>query len=137
MAIEYKLSEESAKASIEAFLESYDLSLDDSRLLLQVACTDLIRFVRMGRIEIDVEGDEVKISQNLRYPTYDVSRLEYKELNGGHKLVVSKKANPESITDRQFVLLAALSGEPEKLFHKLKKGDLSAAEVLGTIFLLL
>lgn len=135
MAIEYKISEESAKASIGAFLESYDLSWEDSRLFLQIACTDLIRFVRLGRVEIEVENDTVKVSQNLRYPVFDVSRLEYGELIGDHKRVVSKNANPDSLTDRQFVLLAAMAKEDVKLFYKLRKSDLSAAETLGTIFL--
>lgn len=135
MAIEYKISEESAKASIEAFLESYDLSWEDSRLFLQIACTDLIRFVRLGRIEIEVENGSVKIAQNLRYPVLDVSRLEYAELKGRHKEIVGKNANQDSLVSRQFVLLAAMSGEPEKLFSELKKSDLSAAETLGTIFL--
>lgn len=139
MSIEYKLSEESAKEAIKQFLGFYDIDLDEAGMFLQLACGDLIKHVRTGRVEIvaDIEKDSIKVVQNLKYKIDNLSKLEYGELHGSHKIQLGKNAKADNVTERQFVLLASLANENVLTFHKLRRGDVSVAETLGTIFLLL
>jgi hypothetical protein len=135
----YIISEESAKKQIDELLSYYDKEIDDSSLYMLLTYEELVRWVRKGKIEIEVSNDSLIVKQTLSRPPKILggNMLSYREIRGIDKVMVGKNSNPNNSVERQFTLLAALSAQDIKVFHEMRAGDVSVAETIGSFFLLL
>ena len=132
--LEYKLSAESAEAELDKLLEYYEIDIDDlpveSISGIKAVLKKMVKFIRLGRLEIKIE-DGIQCIQTLRDSEATIT---YKELTGKAKTAMGTKEMADQ-HGRIFALLGALS-DGEAVVLKLKGPDLSLAECLGGLFLL-
>lgn len=130
----YKLSIENAQAELDKLLDYYEIDFDDlpadSKDAISAVLRKVVKFIRQGRLEIKIE-DGIKCIQTLRDNSYSIT---YKELNGKAKAAMGSKKETDQ-NGRIHALLGSLS-DGETVITKLKGPDLSLAECLGGIFLL-
>lgn len=130
----YKLSTESAEAELDKLLEYYEIDIDDlppeSISGIEAVLKKMVKFIRLGRLEIKTE-DGIQCIQTLRDSE---TAITYKELTGKAKTAMGTKETTDQ-HGRIFALLGALS-DGEAVILKLKGPDLSLAECLGGLFLL-
>lgn len=130
----YKLSEDSAKAVLDKLIDYYEIDFDDlpasSKDGMEAVFKKLVKFIRLGRLEVKIQ-DGIQCIQTLRDGS---TTIIYKELNGKAKTAMGTKKETDQ-NGRIYALLGALS-EGETMITKLKGPDLSLAELLGGLFLL-
>ncbi len=131
----YKFGKDVAKAELKKMLDYYEIDIDeiedkDLRRAIQQGYDRLIKAVRLGRLEVKLEGG-IKIIQRLRD---EKTILEYREIDGVAKMEMAGKDEKDHY-GKAYALMGSLSGLGEGAIKKLKSVDLSLAEVLGLIFL--
>ena len=99
---------------------------------MKAAHARLLKAVRKGRLEIKEGGQVV---QTLANPPGDMATITYGELTGKAKLEIDKKGAAEH-HGRMYALLGALSGLGDRAISSLRGIDLSVAECLGLVFML-
>lgn len=134
---DFKIADEPARAQVALILEHYQIDVDGIPDRKQKAATEaalekLVTFVRQGMIE--VSASPFLITQNLSNPPGEVTKLQYPELQGKHKVAMDA-CGPEEIYARIFALMGSLSGLGSAAFSKINGVDLSAVECLGMLFL--
>jgi len=131
----YPLSQETAEAVLDKLIEYYEIDLDDlpieSKSGIEAVMKKMVKFIRMGRLEIKTE-DGIQCIQTLRNSE---TTLTYGELTGKAKTAMGTKEMNDT-HGRLFALLGVLCGSGEAVILKLKGPDLSLAECLGGLFLL-
>ena len=130
--MENKISKESAEISFESFLDYYDIDkedlTDEEKLPFEQGKRRIIKAIRTGRLEITID-DKLVITQNVK----GGQTIEYQEVTGKAKMEMDKeKGNYGKV----YALLGSLSGLGGGAFKKLSGKDLSLAETLGAVFLL-
>ena len=131
---EYKISEESAQFSLDELLDYYEIDFNDLPAAQQdqmgAVERKLIKWIREGRLEIKTE-DGIQCIQTLR----NAEQITYREIDGAAKTAMGTKT-AEDQHGRVYAVMGALCGQGETLITKLKGPDLSLAECLGGLFLL-
>lgn len=133
----YDISEESAKAQADKLLEYYDTDYEESKLFVKIAYDSLVNHIRKGRVEVSIGEDGIKVVQNLINPIgkeKQITSFTYGEIKVSHRIGLDKA---QGTNERQYLLLSMLSGEGIETISKMHGGDVSIADSLGTIFLLL
>lgn len=129
-----KLSIENAQAELDKLIDYYEIDIDDlpssAKDGIDAVMKKMVKFIRLGRLEIKIE-DGIQCIQTLRDSE---TKITYKELNGKAKTAMGSKKETDQ-HGRLFALLGALS-DGERVIHQLKGPDLSLAECLGGLFLL-
>lgn len=146
---DYKLDEASAKAQLDLFFDWYDICRED---FIDVESGEsggtafdkiekrLLRAIRKGYVELKEEPRKdgtttLNIYQTLTRAIPGVeSPICYNEISGQAKLAIRGNAKTGQFA-QLYLFLAGLSGESEKLFHKLGGRDGAIAECLGFLFL--
>lgn len=135
---EEQLSEESAQAQVDQFINYYEIHTEDLPKELKMAHVYCInhmkRAIRNGRLEIEIVDGVIVLRQNLKRPPAGMkgSQLVYKEVGVTPKRAVDDDAN-KGVRLSQF--LGALTTEGETLISKLSGPDMSLAESLHSVFL--
>jgi hypothetical protein len=137
----YVLSEEVAKDQFNLFLNWYDLDEDDfaeeEKAGYEQAKRKILRAIRQGRIEIDIEPDDkgddtIIVKQTLK----DDSKITYYEVSGKAKIAIrEERSGPISQYTKVCQFLGGLSKLGHRTFAAMKGKDLSLAECLAHIFL--
>ena len=131
-----EIDEQSAQDQIDIFLDFYDPDTDKPGF--KEILPDLKRHIMRGRIEIsepEVDGDIV-IRQVLKRKAgeNEVRELIYGVVGGASKEMM--KSDYKSEFSKVYAVLGSLSGGSKMGISRLKGVDLSAAETLGALFLL-
>lgn len=130
---ELAISEEVAENEVQKLLDFYEIEIDDiDNNGLKSSITSLKKAVRKGRLEIKDEGI---IVQTLKRHKGEIGTLEYKELNGQAKKAMGR-ARPDDANGRLYELLGSLSGMGSKAISNLRGVDLSLAESIGVVLML-
>lgn len=135
----YIASKETAKNEIQKLLDYYEIDIKEIedkeiRKAIEGGYDRLVKAVRLGRIEIKIEGG-LKVIQKTRPDENGKSEtIEYKEIDGTAKCEMDGYSR-DAIYSKSYALLGSLSDMGETYIKKLKSVDLSVAEVLGLIFL--
>ena len=133
------ISEESARAELNKFLEYYGLDIDEVILESDEQSEQrnrkrtigrIIKAIREERLQVIDEGGVIKLSQKLK----NKSELVYGELSGRAK-VAMKNCGETDYHGRMYALCGALTGIGDAGVHKIKGQDLSLLECIGNIFL--
>jgi hypothetical protein len=137
------ISEEKSREQLDLLLDYYDLDLakdlavegDKGDRAAEALERKLLQAVQRGRLEIAEDPDEgLVISQHLRRPVKGVPNpLIYKEITGRAKTAMGKSTDNHA---RIYALLGSLSGEGGAAIMRLRGVDMSLAEVLGAVFLM-
>jgi hypothetical protein len=135
---EFKLAAETAEAQVREILEFYKLDVEDisdekSRSAFESSLNKLQTAFRRGQLEVKREEGRFKIVQHLSSATGN--DLTYDELRGSYKPVMDGYGT-DAMYKRQYALLGALCGLGEKAIESLHGIDLSVAECLGFLFLM-
>ncbi len=136
----YKISEEVAQDQLDMFLDYYEFELEslpsDQRMVVEYSLKRLNTAIRKGFLEIKIEDDTIKVTQILKKPPApDMTQIVYAELSGKHKIAMRDKKNEDQY-GRMYSLVGSMTGFGETFFYSLKGIDISIAECLGGLFLL-
>jgi hypothetical protein len=136
--LDYKVSEETATSALNGFFECYEVDpkeeaiSDDQRIAIDAAIAKVTKAIRLGKVTI--EG--MIITQTLSKAPSEVTTVVYGEMTAKAKVEMGKKSQDDHY-GRIYCLLGSLSGLGERAIMGLKGSDLSTAESIGIIFLLL
>lgn len=133
--MEYKLSEEVAREQLDVLYDYYEIVFNelpaDLKPALEGADRKLLKAVRVGRLEVGVDGEGViVVTQNLR----GGEQLVYREIDGKAKVAMGG-CDANDNYGKAYALMGSLCGLGETAIIKLKSHDLSIVECLGTVFL--
>lgn len=131
----YKLGKDAARAQLDMLYAYYEIDFDElpEKLSVALKATDLklLKSVRLGRIEIGVDSNNViKVVQNIR----SGEQLVYREIDGKAKVAMGNKDENDSY-GKAYALMGSLCGIGEAGVTQMKSHDLSVVECLGTVFL--
>jgi len=131
-----QLSEESAKAQLQIFLDYYELDLEDEdkdmKRSMDMFSGKLIRAIMKGRLEFSLnESDRLVITQILKDSK---EKFTYKVIDGESKLAM-RKYDVNDADGKMFALMGYLSGEGYDIMKKLESVDLSTMQAIA-IFLM-
>ena len=135
---DYILSNEVAQEQLDLMLDFYDIdpeenSIDEAQEKgVKTAFVKLRKAIRLGVIEIKETDGKLQVKQNF-YKDKEKS-IEYKTLTGQAKIGMGKKGDKD-FHGRMYALLGYLSGLGERAILNLEGKDLSVAECLGMLFL--
>ena len=136
------ISEERAKEILQQLLDYYDIELyatsdsdADTRQAKQIE-RRLVRGIMCGALELDDKDGRINVVQHLGRAIGSVDTLTYHEVSGKAKIGMSKGGKGEDYHGKLYGLLGALCNEGPMLFHSMSGVDLSRAESLGLLFLL-
>lgn len=135
--LNYKLSEESANDQMEVLLDYYDVDEsefddDDKRANFKDTVKKLVKHIRRGRVVIELDGDNLKVMQFLKFSSGDSNEVSYVVIKAQHK-VASDAAGDKKYT-RIPALMGSLSGLGERAIKQFKGVDMSAMECLAAVF---
>jgi hypothetical protein len=135
---EFKLSEESAQASVRELIDFYRVDVDDienetQKAGLELALNRLAKAYRRGELENERDTKGFHVTQRLVAPPGEVKEITYDELKGALKLQMDG-LDQNATTARQHALLGALSGLGATAIGSLHAVDLSTAECLAYVF---
>jgi hypothetical protein len=135
----YKLSEESARKTFDEFIDYYEIDPEDIKETeakngLERVVEKMIKYIRLGRVEIKIEKEGMKVIQHLKRPPGEMKEIEYGEISGRNKTQMKDK-NPNDFHGRLYAMMGSLSGLGEKAMLDLKGVDLALVECLGALFL--
>ena len=133
MALNYILSTEAAQDQFELFTDYYELELSGD--MAESARDAIIKAVRLGRVTIAEADGKLSVTQVFKNPPGDVSEIEWVEISGKHKMAMDGCKDTE-VYARAYRLAGALTGMGEAGIKNLRGPDLSVAESLGVLFLL-
>lgn len=131
----YKLGKDAARAQLDMLYAYYEIDFSElpEKLSTVLKATDLklLKSVRLGRVEIGVDSNNViKVTQNIR----NGEQLIYREIDGKAKVAMGSKDENDSY-GKAYALMGSLCGIGEAGITQLKSHDLSVVECLGTVFL--
>ncbi|MBU1080905.1 MAG: hypothetical protein KKB59_10505 [Spirochaetes bacterium] len=134
----FKISAESAEASVRELIDFYRVDVDDieddtQKAGLEMALNRLQKAYRRGELENKRSTEGFHVIQKLVAPPGEVKEIEYAELYGALKLQMDG-LDPKAPTARQHALLGALSGLGPTAIGALNAVDLSTAECLAYVF---
>ncbi len=133
----FKLSPESAEASVRELMEFYRIDIDDldgaQKASLELALNRLQKAYQRGELANKRGEKGFQIVQKLIAPPGEVKDLVYDELKGELKLSMDG-FNPNDGVARQHALLGAMSGLGATAIGALKAVDLATAESLAHVF---
>lgn len=134
--MENKVSQESARESLNVFLEYYEIDIsllpDGQRVGVEASLAKAESAIMRGKLEIAL-GSEGVVSVT-QYVGKERKKLEYAELNGLHK-VQMKKAAENAHHERAYILVGGMTGVGLDGILKLKGADLGLAEVMGSLYM--
>lgn len=138
---EYKISQESADASVRDLLDYYKINLEelpdkDQRSAMEAVSAKLSIYYRMGLIENTHTGGAagpLKVTQHLQEPPGEVRELVYNRMDGAARLATDGYSEKEQNAKAQ-ALMAYLCGLPAEFMRSLVGNDLSAMECLSAVF---
>lgn len=130
-----KISNESALAQFDAWLEYYGLDFDDivvqdGKESAETMKNTLIRAIVRLELEISVEG-ELSVIQHLKHPTANTTDIEYKDKVARARIAMGDGNNSES---NRYAFMGALCGLPVVDLLKLKGSDMTIFSRLATVF---
>jgi hypothetical protein len=139
---EFEYSVEVAEDQLAILLDHYEIypeefETDGDRTVYYSCASKLITAIRKGRLIIEKETDDLKVTQILRNKT----SLSYQELRGKAKAVNYDISRNEEIaieaafSRRVYSVMGALSGVGYLGILGLPKEDLAVAEALGFLLL--
>jgi hypothetical protein len=140
--MDYKLSNESAIAELDRFMNYYEIDVtgvgeeapDDFVEMIAPAVKRVVKAIRLGRLEVGEDG--CTLIQTLRNPPGEANTITYGEMSGKAKVAMKGK----DINDhfgRMYSMLGSMSGLGENAIMGLKGVDLSLAESLGVLFFII
>lgn len=130
-------SKEVADEQIDALVKFYRIFPDDMPGSVgkgvKASLAGLRRAVMDARLEIVVDGKNIKITQHVDDPQKGVpEKIIYGKIKGVHKIGMKED---DTLYEKIYIFLGALSGEGIPVIQDLEGIDLSLAESLGTVFL--
>ena len=130
---EYKISNETAFAQVDALFEAFELDIADSKH--DAHSVKLIEYVQRGRLEISGTGDEVTIKQMLRGTCAGQKELvwNWSRLGLGKSRV---KINADGIMPfgQSYIIAAPMLGVETSDIMKMHPVDVSAVEDIASFF---
>lgn len=139
MSDSHLISAENAEQQFETFTEYYGIEIsdfddgDDDRISEGIK-GKFIRAVRDGLLDVQETENGLVVVQNLRRPLANgtITTLTYGELNGRARKAMRKlKDNYE----RMYAMLGCMCKESSGIYNEMSARDLTAAENLGSLFL--
>ncbi len=133
------ISAEVARQQLDELLDYYELDgesfLDENQKnIFDQTCERLKKAIMKERLSISGE-DGIKVTQHLKNSyAGEVKVFEYAELAGKHKMSMGKHKDTDHY-GKMYALLGSLTGMGETAIRNLKGPDLSTAECLGFLFL--
>jgi hypothetical protein len=132
---EYKLSEETAQASVMRILDYYEIDIDAApepvRPSLEAALIKIRSAFREGVLEI---VDPMTIRHHLRKAPGAIAVLDYGEFTGKNKRELDG-FGPTDTYKRMHAFLGSITGLGSTAISALAAVDLSIAEALALVFL--
>ena len=134
---ESKVSEEVARAQVQAILDHYQIDVEgipdgDIKRGTEGALEKLVSFARQGLFE--VTPSPFKITQHLKAPPGEIKDIAYPELGGRHKVAMDAY-EPKAMYKRIQGLMGAMCELGDDAMRKLNGVDMSVMECLGMLFL--
>ena len=134
---EIKISEEVAEEQFDSFLDYFDIDFNDIEVedgaeAARTMKNTLIRAIRRGALEINVEG-EFSIKQKLTHPIGEIDFITYTDKVARARLAMDHES-PKRTQARMFAFMAALSETPVSQLIKMEGKDLSVFGRLTVIF---
>ena len=126
----YIASKETAKNEIQKLLDYYEIDIKEIekreiRKAIENGYDRLVKAVRMGRLEVKIEGG-LKVIQRTRPDKDEKSEIiEYREIDGTAKCEMDGYP-PDAHYSKAYALMGSLSNMGEGYIKKLKSVDLSA-----------
>lgn len=137
----FKISEDTATGQVKELLAHYKLDVEDiesepSRKAFESSLNKLVKAYQRGQLENkkDDKG-RFQVIQHLSAAPGEVSDITYDELKGKHKVAMDGLEGNDTYA-RQQALLGSLSGLGSKAMQALSGIDMSIAECLGFVFLM-
>jgi len=135
------ISFEVAKNQLNILLDYYEINpeeetKEETKESLEQAIAQVEKAIRKGRVTIRETEEGLEVSQKLKKPLGEADTIKYKELCGAAKVEMEKNCKINHNYKKIYALCAAMSSLPETFFHKIRGVDMSTAESLGLIFLL-
>lgn len=133
------ISEDSARAQLDLFLDFYEISLEDiknteAKMGMENTIEKIAKTIRKGRLEITEEGDNLKVVQTLKRPPGETKTIEYSIVAGRHKITMKDKGKDDHY-GRLYAMMGGISGLGEKAIVSLDGVDMSLVECLGALYL--
>lgn len=144
---ELRLSEESAKAQLELFLDWYGMDYEEMfgsdstapEAAKEAVSKRIFKRLRQGYFEVKEEESKGEMTlvvvQHLDKPVHGKKELKYKEIKGSHRSSV-KVSQGENETAQMYHFLGAVTGEGKSFFDSLRGVDIGVADMIGYLFLL-
>jgi hypothetical protein len=134
-----KISPESAQEQVDLFASYYELEPDDienedAKKAVSMMLGKLKRYVMKTRVEIQMDGDSLKVIQKLRKPINGLDTVVYKELTGLARVRMKDREDNDNY-GKVYSLMGGLCGEPDSTMLKFSGVDLSTMETIGGLFL--
>jgi hypothetical protein len=133
-AIINKISEESARKSMQSLMDSYDIDQKDLVIeqgpeAVETIINRLVRAIRTGQVEI-LENGAVK--HNLKSPAGDVTAITYRRLNG---IAMKERDKAKHAFEKDCALMGSLGNVPASTMSKLDPIDISIFQRLAALFM--
>lgn len=144
------LSEESAEKELEKFYEYYELDIselddpeakdaeEEANAAIKRMLKKMKKAVMKGTLSFNETDDGFTIIQEIRKQDSDGKnkKIHYQEMSGNSKVAMNKKHDNDP-NAKIYALLGSLSSLGDRTIRELKGPDLSLAESIGSVLLLL
>jgi len=134
------ISAELAQDQVDLFLEFYDIDPEffpeSTDVAIEAHISGLKKAIMRGRLSIQEKDESLIVVQRPARKGKNIPEsLTYRELEGSHKVAMSKAGSDDSYI-RLHTLMGALSKEGADVMAKLRGCDMGDMENLGNLFLL-
>lgn len=130
-----KISAENAKIEIDKIIEFYEIEGASEDNVIKGIVAKLMTAVSKARLEVEVSGDGISITQHLAKPIGALEKLVYGELTGGSKRAMARIKDDSDVFGKIYALLGSMAKEDAAIFEKMRAPDITTAEQLGMLFL--
>jgi len=134
----YKVDKKTAEAEFNRFVEAWDIDNDVSEMTeedrsdFENHSRKIIRAIRKGLVEINIEGDVVKYF--LQKPVHETTFLEFKIPTGEAWIAMDRYKDQKSI-HKFNAFVASSTKKPVQIFASLDGRDMKFAQAVAVLFL--
>ena len=137
MSKENSISEESARAQLNTFLDYYGLSVADIEIedgveAVNTLMNGLVRAIQAGKLEITDDANGFRVRQVLICPVDELTELVYQDKIAQAKIAMDSAG--KKIQLRVYTFLAALTGADVGQLIKLKGADVTTLNRISVLF---
>lgn len=131
------ISEESARAQFNIFMEYYGLSIEDIEIedgveAVNTLVNGLIRAIQAGNLEVMEDENGFRVRQVLVRPLEGLTELVYQDKIAAAKIAMDSAG--KKIQLRVYTFLAALTGADVGQLTKLKGQDVTTLNRISVLF---